>query len=315
MVRAKTQMARGGEDEFVVEWLRALPKNAPRAGVVAGAAAGDDCAILRVPGDRAHWRLLKTDGVIEGVHFRAGTAPERVGWKALCRPLSDFAAMGGGRPEHALISLAWNPRAAGADYVRGIYAGLGKAARAFRVAIVGGETAATPGPLSMSVFLSGTILRKHCVRRGGGRAGDLLYVTGRLGGSFASERHLDFRPRLAEARWLTAHFPLHALMDLSDGLGADLPRLARRSGGGLGWRLDRAALPCAPGCDATAALNDGEDYELLFALAPRHAQTLERSWRRRFPKIPLTRIGELTAPGEGDDLDARGFDHFCARKA
>ncbi len=302
-----------GEDELVAGWLRELPQARAGAGVIAGAQAGDDCAIVRIPGDRKQWRLLKTDCVIEGVHFLPDTAPERVGWKALCRPLSDFAAMGGGRPEHALVSLALNPKnaAMSVDYVRRVYTGMGKAAREFGVAMVGGETARSPGPLFLSVFLSGTIARSQCVRRSGARPGDRLFVTGALGGSFASGRHLDFRPRLDEACWLTARFPVRAMMDLSDGLGADLPRLARASGG-LGWRLDRAALPLAPDCcnDADAALNDGEDYELLFSLHPRHVAGLERAWRRRFPKLALTCIGELVETSFATAPEAGGFDHF-----
>lgn len=301
-----------GEDDLVAEWLRELPPSRAGAGVIAGAEAGDDCAILRIPGDRKQWRLLKTDCVIEGIHFLPDTVPERVGWKALCRPLSDFAAMGGGCPEHALVSLALNPAnpAMSADYVRRIYTGMGKAAREFGIAIVGGETARSPGPLFLSVFLSGTIARRACVRRSGARAGDKLFVTGALGGSFLSGRHLDFRPRLGEARWLTARFPVRAMMDLSDGLGADLPRLARASGG-LGWRLDRAVLPLAPGCnDADAALNDGEDYELLFAISPRHTRGLERAWRRRFPGMALTCIGELLCTPAAMSGANGGFDHF-----
>ena len=134
-------------------------------------------------------------------------------------------------------------------------------------------------------------------------------MTGRLGGSFANGCHLDFTPRLAEARWLTAHFPVHAMMDLSDGLGADLPRLARASGG-LGWSLETARLPLAPGCDFRAALGDGEDYELLFAVDPTDGDRLAGTWPERFPDVPLTRIGRLTAPGDGDRADAGGFDHF-----
>ncbi len=304
-------LAGRGEESLVAEWLRELPAAPRAAGVVAGAEAGDDCAIVRIPGERTRWRLLKTDGVIEGIHFLPGTAPEQVGWKALCRPLSDFAAMGGGEPEHALVSLALDPQTISADYARGIYTGMGNAAREFGVTIVGGETARSPGPLFLSLFLSGTIARRRCVRRAGAQPGDRLFVTGTLGGSFEGGRHLDFRPRLREARWLTAHFRVRAMMDLSDGLGADLPRLARASGG-LGWRIERAALPLTPGCTPDAAMNDGEDYELLFAVAPRTAPGLERAWRRQFPEVALTCIGELLPLTCGSERHAGvgGYDHF-----
>lgn len=298
-----------GEDALTADLLTQLPASTLRGGdVLAGAEAGDDCAILRVPGRPDRWRLLKTDCVIEGVHFLPDTEPERVGWKALCRTVSDFAAMGGGEPEHALITVALRgetPRA----YARGLYAGLGRAAAAWGVRIVGGETARSPGPGFLSVALSGTIPRRRCVRRSGGRAGDAVFVTGQLGGSLASGRHLDFTPRLAEARWLSANFPVHAMMDLSDGLGADGPRLARASG--VGIHLERERLPLSPGCGVEAALHDGEDFELLFALAPRHAGQLEAAWAREFAGLMLTRVGELTAPQRSDSLPAAGgFDHF-----
>jgi thiamine-monophosphate kinase len=139
----------------------------------------------------------------------------------------------------------------------------------------------------------------------------LLYVTGRLGGSFHSGRHLDFRPRLEEGRWLAANFRIHAMMDLSDGLAADLPRLALASG--TGFRLLREAVPCAPGCKLEQALGDGEDYELLFAVARRSAVSLEKRWRRKFPEVELTEVGELAPAGERTGLNgAGGYDHFAA---
>lgn len=303
-------LAGHGEDRLVADLLARLPAAANAVD------PDDDCAVLPCPGQPDRWRLLKTDVVIEGIHYLPATEPARVGWKALCRVVSDFAAMGGGDPAHALVTVALRPETPLA-YAQGLYAGLGRAAATFGVQIVGGETARAPGPGFLSVAVSGSVARTACVRRGGGRAGDALFVTGQLGGSFASGRHLDFVPRLAEARWLTASargFRVHAMMDLSDGLGADLPRLARAGGGGLGWRLDENRLPLAPGvANAYAARTDGEDYELLFALAPTDAPGLEAAWREQFPELPLTRIGELTAPGEGDAGsigEGGGYDHF-----
>ncbi len=193
--------------------------------------------------------------------------------------MSDIAATGGA-PEHALVTLAL-PRDRDAAWARGIYAGIGRAAREYGVNVVGGETASTPGPGWVSVCLTGRVPRAECVTRGGGRVGDGLFVTGRLGGSFATGHHLDFRPRLAEARWLVSHFRVRAMMDLSDGLAADLPRLARASG--TGFVVDPESLPVTEGCSAKQALGDGEDYELLFALSPRDANRLLAAWRRKFP--------------------------------
>jgi tRNA threonylcarbamoyl adenosine modification protein YjeE len=128
------------------------------------------------------------------------------------------------------------------------------------------------------------------VLRSGGQPGDLLFATGTLGGSLAGH-HLDFVPRLAEARWLVSHARPTAMMDLSDGIAADLPRLAAASK--CSYALDEAAVPKTRGCSLEQALNDGEDYELLFAMPPRLAKRLAGQWRERFPKVPLSHIGQL----------------------
>lgn len=268
--------------------------------------AGDDCAVIGAP-RAARWDLLKTDAVIEGVHFLAGEDPRRIGWKALCRAISDVAAMGG-VPAHALITLA-APPSTPLKRIDGLYAGLRRAARRFEVSIVGGETSRSPGPLFLNVALTGWVERVRCVLRSGGRPGDALYVTGRLGGSLAG-KHLDFMPRLAEARWLATHFRPHAMMDLSDGLAADLPRLASASR--CGYEIFRDRLPLTPGSDGEAALSDGEDFELLLAVGPRQALPLERAWKQKFPRLPLTRIGELREASAHPKLKLpRAYDHFA----
>ncbi len=287
-----------GEDALVSEILASLP-GGPRVRV----AAGDDCAVIGAAED-ARWTLLKTDCVIEGVHFTPETAPERIGRKALGRALSDIAAMGG-TPAEALITLGL-PGATEVEKVRGIYAGLAETARQFDVAIVGGETARTPGPLFLSVALTGWVNAGRCILRSGGRPGDGLYVTGVLGGSLAAH-HLEFTPRLEEGQWLAKKEIPRCMMDLSDGLGSDLPRLARACG--CGFALDRAALPCRAGSDGAAAVSDGEDYELLFAVPETRAAELETAWPARFPEVRLSRIGQLT-DRETETL-AHGFDHFA----
>ncbi len=274
-----------GEDRLVAELTRGLPLGRD---VLVG--AGDDCAVIGRPRD-ARWQLLKTDVVVEGVHFLPSDDPRRVGWKALCRAISDIAAMGG-EPAHALVTIAVSPDEEVAR-VKAIYAGLKRAAKRFGVSIVGGETSRSPGPLFLDIALTGWVERTRCILRSGGRAGDSLYVTGQLGGSRAG-KHLDFTPRLAEARWLTEHFRPHAMMDLSDGLAADLPRLARASG--CGFVLENDRIPRSRSATVEQALSDGEDFELLFAIPPRLATKLEPAWRKKFPRVALTRIGTLTAP-------------------
>lgn len=271
-----------GEDLLLEQILRSLPTGRR---VVAG--AGDDVAIVAGPG-RGELIILKTDCVVERVHFQRNTAPEAVGWKAMMRPLSDFAAVSG-IPQFALITLIVR-RDVNVNWVRGVYRGLTRAARRFRVSVVGGETSSTPGPAAISVSVVGRVEENRWVSRKGGKPGDNLFVTGRLGRSIRG-KHLRFIPRIEESRWLTANFRIHAMMDLSDGLAADLPRLARASR--VGFELDRGALPLAPGATVENAIGDGEDYELLFAISARQTGHLHIRWHKKFPRLPLTRIGKL----------------------
>jgi thiamine-monophosphate kinase len=254
--------------------------------VIAG--PGDDCAVVAVA-DAKQLLLLKTDCVVEGIHFLPDEKAATVGWKAMMRPLSDFAAMSG-RPQYALVTVI-APADREVRWVTQLYQGLRRAAERFAVAIVGGETSSTCGPLVISVSAVGFVEKTRCVWRSGGRAGDVLFVTGRLGGS-GKGRHLKFVPRIEEARWLTKNFRIHAMMDLSDGLGADLPRLAKASR--VGFDIEAEALPRTRGCSIAQAINEGEDYELLCALSPNDAGVLEKKWPQKFPRLPLTRIGHLT---------------------
>ena len=295
MSHPRTRLCDVGEDALVARLIASLPGH-PLLRV----GPGDDCAVVGPERARV-WQLLKTDCVVEGVHFTPGEDFRRVGWKALARAVSDIAAMGG-VPEQALITVVLPP-ALPLDRVEALYAGLRRCAEAFGVTIAGGETSRSPGPVLVSVALTGRVERRYCVRRSGGRPGDCLFVTGLLGGSLAG-KHLDFTPRLEEARWLTRHFRLRAMMDVSDGLGKDLPRLARASG--CGYTLE--TVPCTPGVSREAALGDGEDFELLFALGPRQAARLRKEWP--FGKLPLTCIGYLT-PNAESPPSADGFDHFA----
>jgi thiamine-monophosphate kinase len=259
-----------GEDRLIAQLVARLES---RRGVIVG--PGDDCAVLAGT-KREELLLLKTDCVVEGVHFLPDEKPGAIAWKAMMRTLSDFAAMSG-IPQYVLVTLV-APAESEARWMKQLYQGLRRAAARFKVAIVGGET------------------------------GDLLYVTGRLGGSLR-KRHLNFIPRLKEARWLTQHFRIHAMMDLSDGLGADLPRLANASA--VGFEIDEKTLPRTRGCSIAQAINDGEDYELLFALSPNDAATLERKWRKKFMRLSLTRIGHLTRrPSPVTHRSFHGYTHF-----
>jgi thiamine-monophosphate kinase len=246
---------------------------------------------------------------VEGVHFEHKVQPESVGWKAMARPLSDFAAMSG-VPKFALTTLIL-PSKTSLGWVKKLYRGIDKAARAFGVAVVGGETSRIEGPAVISVAVMGFVEKQRWVGRAGGKMNDELFVTGRLGGSLRGG-HLKFIPRIVESRWLTENFPIHAMMDLSDGLGTDLPRLARASG--VGFEIDERALPLNQRCTIREAISDGEDYELLFAISPNDSSALPARWRRKFPNIPLTRIGRLNRKSRFADRKLpHGFVHFQER--
>ncbi len=269
---------------------------------------GDDCAVLR--GSDPEWlELLKTDVVVEGIHFLPDTDPEAVGWKAMARALSDIAAMGG-LPTAALVTLV-TPDSLEVATVEAWYRGLQRAADQFDLSLVGGETSSTPANAAViSVALTGRVERERCIYRSGAKVGDAILVTGRLGGSLESGRHLSFVPRLVEARWLTENFDLHSLMDLSDGLAKDLERMMRQSG--TGYQVDAGAVPCHEGVEFSAAVGDGEDFELLFTVSQKTVADLLPAWQARFGEEPrLTVIGEVKEKTK--ELLEGGWDHFAGR--
>src|SRR5438309_3236555 len=264
-----------GENRLLAQLLPHLPSE---RSVFAG--AGDDCALVENRRGRK-FLVLKTDCVVEGVHFLPNSNALDVGWKAMMRPLSDFAATSA-VPQFALITFI-APERMKIEWAERLYRGLSRAAKRFEVSIVGGETSSTPGPVAISVSVVGLVERDRCVSRRGGKVGDDLFVTGRLGGA-VKQKHLEFVPRIVESRWLTKNFSIHAMMDLSDGLGADLPRLAKASR--VGFTVEMEKLPVARGATIDDAISEGEDYELLFAVSRRDRIRLVRVWREAFPKLP-----------------------------
>lgn len=309
------------KERKIIEILTAdLPSN---KSTVIG--AGDDCAAVRLP-DSEETLLLKTDAVVEGVHFTRKDSPQRIGRKALARCLSDVASMGG-RPDSALVSLGL-PNSGDGAFLQEVYLGLRSLAEQFGVAVVGGETTRCPGAFFLSVTLTGYADSQGGVQRSGARVGDAIFVSGRLGGS-RSGWHLNFEPRINEALWLTRHFRPHAMIDVSDGLATDLKILLRASKVGA-W-IEEAFIPVSDEAKRRfhdrvsekppllAALTDGEDFELLFTLAPEDAVDVKDGWQAQFPKTPLSLIGRIE-PGSQlrwkqnngiCSLEAlHGYDHF-----
>ena len=308
------------EFELIQCLTRDLPSN---AATVVG--PGDDCAVidLGIPGKYA---LFKTDAVVEGIHYLADTAPERVGHKSLARCLSDIAAMGG-TPVSALVTLGL-PKDHPPEWACRVYQGMAVLARRYQVAVVGGETTTNPERTLLAISMLGTVPSDRYVRRSGAKAGDAIFVTGELGGSGAGH-HLDFEPRLAEGRWLAERFAIHAMIDLSDGLASDLRHVLEA--GGCGAELLASAVPISaeakragakPGSTVKpallAALTDGEDFELLFTVASRDAVPLMDRWKEQFAGTRLSCIGRVMAgPGlhikHRDRVEAyegRGYEHF-----
>jgi len=263
--------------------------------------------------------LYTCDPVVENIHYLAKTPPHQIGWKAMARNLSDIAAMGG-LPRWAVVSLGLRPSTP-VQYIDRIYDGLCAAAGKFGCQIVGGDTTHVKREQFVVVTLLGEVEKSRLTLRSGAKIGDAVLVTGTLGGS-SRRKHLTFTPRVTEARWLVGNFPIHAMIDVSDGLSSDVQRLVEACQNRLGFEIFATDVPIAPAAHGNldAALNDGEDFELLFTINPRVVTALRKSWRRKF-KLPLTEIGRVTGSSGGVFLIAadghklrvrpRGYDHFA----
>jgi thiamine-monophosphate kinase len=313
-------MPESGEFAFI-DWLR---KRTPSAGrVLIG--PGDDTAAVAWPGGSPC--LITTDMLLEGSCFVlegspiqvpgvAPASPRQVGRKAMAVNLSDIAAMAG-VPVAAVVSVGL-PRRGGRHLAEELYLGLREMADAFDTAIVGGDTNSWDGPLVINVALFGEPGPRGIVRRSGARVGDLLLVTGPLGGSILG-KHLDFTPRIREGLALAAA-DLHAMMDISDGLAGDVAKLCAESGCGAELWADAIPISAAARSMADAktplahALGDGEDFELVFAVAPEEGRSLLA--RQPIAGITLAIIGECVAEGlwleEGGTrrpMEAMGYVH------
>ncbi|MBI2094989.1 MAG: thiamine-monophosphate kinase [Candidatus Omnitrophica bacterium] len=273
---------------------------------------GDDAAVLR--GDLKQDLLLAADMLIEDRHFRIGEAtPFEIGWKAVAVNISDIAAMGG-VPRHLVVSVGL-PDSLSLDFIGRMYRGMRAVSRLYGVNLVGGDTNRADR-LVVSVAILGEVPRGRAVLRSGARAGDVIFVTGGLGGSYRSGKHLRFRPRLKESRFLVRRFGPHAMIDVSDGVASDLRRICEASH--VGAVLSHEAIPLNPGVPSVErALGDGEDFELLFCLPPGKAARLAAHPPKGLG--PFHPIGKIVPKSLGvkilregrvpRDL-GEGFDHF-----
>ena len=297
--------------------------------VIAG--IGDDCAVLRIPA--GHEALVTTDLSLEGIHFRQDWhSAQSIGHRCLARGLSDIAAMGG-VPLATFVSLAL-PRAQPQRWVDSFLEGLLQLARKHRVVLAGGDTAESPNGVLADIVVLGYCPRGKAVRRSGARPGDLIYVTGVLGGSASVIRAMvatpnhklrprDFpshffpMPRLDAGIFLRKHKIATAMIDLSDGLSTDLAHICAESS--VGAEIEAEAIPLAQLGKVKQtvllhlALHGGEDYELLFT-AP-----AAKKIPPRIAGVPVTRIGRITRQsgmslidekGKRTKLAPQGWEHF-----
>lgn len=304
---------RVGERELVRRLIAALGPACPPA----PRGPGSDCAALDATQERG-FRIATVDGVLLGRHFDLASPAEAVGHKLVHRNLSDLAAAGA-RPSDGLLTLV-----AGGDislgWLEAFARGVGIAAHRAGLEVVGGDVARGPeGHLAAHLAVTGFAHR--VLARQGAAPGDILLVTGELGGSRLG-RHLAFEARLAEGEWLCGQAGVKACTDLSDGLATDLPGLL---GPSLGARVDLATTPVAEAAghlarsDGVPALEhawcDGEDHELLFAVDASQADWIESQFRKTFSSTRLTRLGEVTDAVGITDLGGAavprgGFSHF-----
>lgn len=253
---------------------------------------GDDTAVIKWTRDR--YLLFTCDILIEDVHFRRKTAaPFEIGWKAMARNISDIAAMGG-VPRYAVVSAGLDPNLP-ARFVKELKRGMVVAADRFGVNIVGGDTSRSK-KIIIDVSLIGKVEKENLVLRSGAKEGDVILVTGSIGGSFRG-KHLNFIPRLEEARVIVRNFKVNSMIDVSDGLFLDLSRILEASK--VGARLYANAIPITPGAaPLDKAVREGEDFELVFTMPIVEARKFFRTMLLKM-KTPVTLIGEITSRRRG----------------
>ena len=301
------------EDE-ITEWF-ARQSNLPIADFPIG--IGDDMAEIRLAENVSV--LITTDMLLDGVHFDLRkTTLKQVGYKAMAVSLSDCAAMAT-VPVAAVVSVAL-PKHFGEKELKQLHSGIVLAGDKFACPLVGGDITCWKNkePFAVSVAMLSRAAGNEPVRRSGARVGDSICVTGAIGGAI-SGKHLNFEPRVKEAIKIAQIVTINSMIDISDGLSSDLNRICRASG--VGAVLDGAKIPISDEAQKSenplsSALNDGEDFELLFTLSPQECQKLLNAWEG---PVPITQIGTVTETkkmqiampdGRLCDLQAEGYDHF-----
>ena len=302
----------------LIEWIRSRTRLDPAAVPIG---PGDDMALVGLGGETQC--LVTIDALLEGTHFSFDQAtPRQVGYKAMAVSLSDVAAMAA-KP---VCALAWVglPEDRDMKFAEALSLGMADAAGKYACPVVGGDITSWKQPLTIGTAIVARPAGIIPVRRSGAKPGDLLFVTGELGGSVLG-RHLEFVPRIAEARQLAALVTVHAMIDLSDGISTDLAHICRESG--VAAEIMADAIPISADAKKMAAsdnrtpldhaLSDGEDFELLLAVEPVDAQDLLK--QNPLGDVRLTHIGKVVegsgvsivaADGSKKALPPGGYEHF-----
>ena len=330
-----------GEFGLIARFAQALEPTLDQARPAGTVGIGDDCAVIPLTGDRS--LLVTTDLLVEGVHFlNSTTTAYHLGHKSLAVNLSDIAAMGG-RARSAFLSLAL-PADTEISWLDDFFCGLKDLAQKFGVAVLGGDTALSLGGITINITVLGEAAPAQIKLRSSAQAGDLIGVVGNLGDSAAGlrllsssssfdggyetlvRRHIHPEPLLHQGEFLAAVNGVHAMMDVSDGLDSDLRQIMARSNCGAAVELEKIQL--SPelrngaknhGWNAhELACTGGEDYALLFTLAPDARAAVTRSFQEKFDDeisiigLITDRPGELTYSRNEKPymLKTKGFRHF-----
>ena len=277
---------------------------------------GDDMAQIQFGAESV---FITTDMLLDGVHFDLNNATlKQVGYKAMAVSLSDCAAMAT-VPVAAVVSVAM-PKGFGGRELKQLHAGIVQAGDKYNCALIGGDITCWKGknPFAINVAMLSKRGDNEPIRRSGAKAGDCICVTGYLGGS-GSGKHLKFEPRIGEALKIARMVKVNSMMDISDGLSSDLKRICEQSG--VGAVVDAGCIPISKQAGKTtnpldSALNDGEDFELLFTLSQTNYRRLLNDWN---DSVPVTRVGTVTdtkkmkikmPDGSFEDLKAGGYEHL-----
>jgi len=276
------------------------------ASVVKG--SGDDCAVLRF--DKNHYQLFTCDTIVQDTDFTLKDDPYLIGRKAIAVSTSDIAACAG-LPRHCLVALSMAQNTS-LEFIDRLVKGMLSVTRKYNINLVGGDISRAR-QLAIDVSMLGIVEKKNLLLRSGSKIGDIIFVTGELGGSIRG-KHLKFTPRLKEARFLVKNFKVHAMIDISDGLSQDLGHILKESA--LGAAIYADLIPLSKQArNLNEALSMGEDFELLFTMSPKEAKKLlvkDRIHFKPIGEIIHRRYGLklINSKGEAKPIRAQGFRHF-----